>query len=53
MTNLTPQQKLLQALKLIHLAKELKKAALKKFEPDLSEDDIKKKVNNLFLHARN
>ena len=50
--DLTPEQKLLQSLKLIHLAKELKKASLRKFHPELTELEITAKVKEIFLHAR-
>lgn len=53
MTNLTPEQKLLQSINLIRLAKEIKKAALKKFNPNLSEEEINRKVKEIFLNARN
>jgi len=49
---LTPEQKLIQSLKLYHAAKELKTAALRKFYPELTETEIKLKVRNIFLYAR-
>jgi len=49
---LTPEQKLIQSLKLYHSAKELKTAALRKFYPELTETEIKQKVRNIFLYAR-
>lgn len=38
---LTPEQKLKEALRLYHSAKELKFAAIKKFHPELSDKRIK------------
>ena len=49
---LTPEQKLKAALRLYHSAKELKFAALKKFNPGLTDKEIKEKVKRMFLHAR-
>ena len=49
---LTPEQKLKAALRLYHSAKELKFAALKKFNPGLSDKEIKEKVKRIFLYAR-
>ena len=51
-TNLTAEVKLLESLKLIYLAKELKKAGLKKFKPELTDDEINDKVKEIFLSAR-
>jgi hypothetical protein len=50
--NLTPQQRLAEALRLYHSAKELKRAALKKFHPQLTENEIKEKVKKIFTDAR-
>ena len=49
---LTPEQKLTAALRLYHSAKELKIAALKKFNPELTDKEIEDKVKKIFLHAR-
>jgi len=49
---LTPEQRLKQALKLYHSAKELKFAAIKKFHPELSDKKIKEKVKKIFFYAR-
>ena len=49
---LSPEQKLLQALKLYHSAMELKIAALKQFYPNLSEAEIKDKAKRIFFDAR-
>ena len=49
---LTPEQKLKAALRLYHSAKELKFAALKKFNPELTDKEIKEKVKRIFLYAR-
>ena len=48
----TPEQKLLLSLRLYYSARELKAAALKKFQPDLSDKEVKEKVNKIFLYAR-
>lgn len=52
LVKLTPEQKLKEALRLYHSAKELKKAAVKKFHPELSDEKINEKVNKLFANAR-
>ena len=49
---MTPAQKLDVSLKLYHSAKALKAAALKQQHPEWSEEEIKKKVNEIFLYAR-
>lgn len=49
---MTPEQKLKEALRLYHSAKELKIAALKKFHPELSEKEVKEKVKKIFFYAR-
>jgi len=49
---LTPEQRLKEALKLYHSAKELKFAAIKKFHPELSDKRIKEKVRKIFFYAR-
>jgi hypothetical protein len=50
--NLSPEQKLIQAQRLIHAAKLLKESSLKKFYPELTEEQIKTKVRKVFLYAR-
>ena len=49
---LTPEQKLEEALKLYHSARELKIAAMKKFHPELSDKEINEKVKKVFFYAR-
>ena len=49
---LTPEQKLREALRLYHSAKELKIAAIKKFHPELSDKEIIEKVNKIFFYAK-
>jgi len=49
---LTPEQKLTAAQRLYHSAKELKIAALKKFNPELTNKEIEEKVKKIFLYAR-
>ena len=51
-TKLTPEQKLTQSLRLYFDAKELKIAALRKYHPELSEQEIQKKVKEIFLYAK-
>ena len=50
--DLTPEKKLQLSLRLYHSAKELKKAALKKLYPQLTEKEIEEKVKDIFLNAR-
>jgi hypothetical protein len=50
--SMTPAQKLDVSLKLYHSAKALKTAALKQQHPEWSEEEIKNKVNEIFLYAR-
>ena len=49
---MTPEQKLQIALGLYYSAKELKAAALKDRHPDWNEEEINKKVNEIFMYAR-
>jgi hypothetical protein len=49
---LTPEKKLLLSIRLYHSAKELKEAALKKLHPELTPDEIRQKVKEIFLNAR-
>ena len=49
---LTPERKLIHSLRLYHAAKALKAAALSKFYPMLTEQEIKEKVKEIFLYAR-
>jgi len=51
-SKMSPQKKLELSLKLYYSAKELRKAALAKDYPELSEAEIEKKVKEIFLHAR-
>ncbi len=50
--SMTPEQKLQIALRLYYSAKELKVAALKDLHPDWSEEEINKKVNEIFMYAK-
>lgn len=50
--DLTPEDKLLLSLNLYYSAKELKRVSLKKFHPELSENEIKEKLKKIFLYAR-
>ena len=49
---LTPEKKMLLSLNLYYAAKELKTESLKKFYPELSENEIKEKLKKIFLYAR-
>jgi len=49
--NITPEQKLLQAALLYKNAKELKRAALKKRYPELTDEQIEAKIRNLMSNA--
>ncbi|MDP2038310.1 MAG: hypothetical protein Q8L04_13080 [Ignavibacteria bacterium] len=49
--NLTAEQRLIESLRLYFLARELKTAALKKLEPDKSEEEIEKKVREFFIYG--
>ena len=40
---LTPEQKLIESLKLYYLARELKRSALKSFHPEIKIEDVEKK----------
>lgn len=51
-TKLTPEQKLTHSLRLYFNARELKIAALRKYHPELSEQEIQKKVKEIFLYAK-
>lgn len=49
--NISPEQKLKQALLLYDNAKELKKSSLRKFHPEFNEVQIEKKLRELFNNA--
>ena len=49
---MTPLQKLDVSMKLYQSAKALKAATIKEQHPDWNEEQIKKKVNEIFLYAR-
>ena len=50
--SMTPQQKLNLALDLYHSAWRLKAAWLRKKHPNLTEEEIQKKVKDIFLYAQ-
>jgi hypothetical protein len=52
MGKLSPEQKLIEALKLYYLAKELKRASIIKFNKDIKEEELEKKIIEKFLYAR-
>jgi hypothetical protein len=49
---LSPGEKLEQALILYQNARELKTAAIKKFYPNLNEKEVNQKVKEIFLYAK-
>jgi hypothetical protein len=49
---LTPQQKLDEALKLYFIARELKKAGIKLMHPEISKEELEKKISEIFLNAK-
>jgi len=50
--SMTPAQKLRLALRLYDSARRLKTSALRRQYPDWTEEQISKKVREIFLHAR-
>lgn len=52
LNNLTAEQKLIESLRLYFLARELKTAALKQFNPELSEEEIERKVKEFFVYGK-
>ena len=50
--NMTPQQKLHLMLELYHMARGLKAAGLRKQHPAWTEEEIQRKVREIFLYAR-
>ncbi|MDQ7816777.1 MAG: hypothetical protein RDU14_07085 [Melioribacteraceae bacterium] len=51
--NISPEEKLKQALNLYWTAYELKKAALRSFYPSLTEEEIDEKVKQIFSNVKN
>lgn len=51
-TSATPQKKIQLAMNLYHSAKKMKAAGLRKRYPEWSEEEIQKKVKEIFLYAR-
>lgn len=51
--NISPEVKLIEAMKLYFTAKDLKRAALKTFYPNLSSEEIELKVREIFNNVRN
>lgn len=50
--HLTPEEKLNLSLRLYYSARELKKAAVRNFHPELTEEEVEEKVREIFLYAR-
>ncbi len=49
---MTPAQKLAAAEDMYRTARDIKAAALRQQHPDWSEEDIRRKVREIFLHGR-
>ncbi len=49
---MTPEQKLRAAEELYRAALEIKAAALRAHHPDWSEEEVQRKVRDIFLHDR-
>jgi hypothetical protein len=49
---LTPEKKLKLALDLYFNARELKSSAIRKDHPELSEEEVQKKVKEIFFYAK-
>lgn len=50
--NISPERKLLLSMELYHSAKKLKIASLRTLHPEMSDDQIEKKIKEIFLYAR-
>ncbi|MBI1937726.1 MAG: hypothetical protein HYS25_06340 [Ignavibacteriales bacterium] len=50
--NFSPEKKLLLSMELYHSARKLKIAALRTLHPEMSDEQIEKKVKEIFLNAR-
>ncbi len=50
--SMTPEERWRVAMRLSHTARELKAAAIRTFEPTLSEKEIQEKVKRIFMYAR-
>lgn len=48
---MTGQQKLRTAFALYHSARKLKSCALRRSHPEMTEEQIREKVKDIFLHA--
>jgi len=48
----SPEKKLDLSMQLYYSARELKRAALKQFNPEWNDTKIDKEVRRIFLHAR-
>jgi len=49
---MTVEQKLNVSMALFHSAWQLKYAAIRQFHPELSDDEVRRKVKEAFLYAR-
>lgn len=52
LATMTPEEKLRVALRLYWSARQLKEASLRQFHPELSDEEIRRRVNESFLYAR-
>ena len=50
--NMSAEKKLNLSLKLYFDARELKKATMKQLHPELTEEEIEKRVKEIFFYAR-
>lgn len=49
---MTPEQKVRVAFRLYWSARRLKEASIRTFHPELTDDEIRRRVNESFLNAR-
>jgi hypothetical protein len=49
---MTPEEELRVAMRLYWSARQLKEAALRTFHPELTDEEIRRRVNESFLYAR-
>ena len=50
--NMTASQKLILSLRLYNSAFELKKAAMKQLHPEMTREEVIKRVKDIFFYAR-
>jgi hypothetical protein len=52
LASMTPEQKVRVAFRLYWSARRLKEASIRTFHPELTDDEIRRRVNESFLNAR-